>query len=101
MTSHPPHEYSSLTGEQTGVLWTFERDADAAGGWRKLEEPFLNISVFYEFPIFDAQGFLALQFHPDFDSNGLMYSWYSVFYEDTGRTTRLSEFRVCITAYYT
>ena len=76
------------------MLWTFERDADAAGGWTKMAEPFLNISVFYEFLAFDAQGFLTVRFHPDYHNNGLLYSWYSVFYQDVGRSTRLSEFRV-------
>ena len=78
------------------MLWTFERDADAAGGWTKLDEPFLNVSVHYESLFYDEQGFLAVRFHPDFENNGLLYSWYSYFYEDVGRTTQLVEFRVSI-----
>ena len=87
--------FLSVTGEQTGVLWVFERDVTAAGGWRQLARPFMNISVHIDFEDYDEQGFLAVRFHPQFSSNGLLYSWYSIFEAGFGRSTRLSEFRVC------
>ena len=88
-------------GEQIGLLWAFERDTSAPGGWQKLEEPFMNLTVYYERLNYDEQGFLALRFHPKYSENGLFYSWYSVFKtgEEFERASRLSEFRVILLFY--
>ena len=84
-------------GEQIGLLWVFERNDTAAGRWTKLDEPFMNISVYYGNLNYDEQGFLALRFHPQYTENGLLYVWYSTFDFDAEiRSSRLSEFRVSI-----
>lgn len=71
-----------------------ERDDSVLGGWRRLENPFLNISVFYGSGGYSEQGFLATRFHPNYVNNGLLYSWYTVRGGIGEVSTLLAEFQV-------
>ena len=84
-----------FSAEQVGLVWVLTRNAGITGGWERLPEPFLDIDVYFEGRPGDEQGFLALEFHPDYTNNGLFYCWYSYrLSSNDPRYTRLSEFRV-------
>lgn len=81
--------------EQIGVIWLLSRQGEG-GEWTLQQEPFLNISVYYDNTVPGSEeGLLAVRFHPNYITTGYLYAWYSVYYsEEDRRFTRLSEFRV-------
>jgi glucose/arabinose dehydrogenase len=71
----PGHLY--LT-DQTGILWAIDIDSGA-------KTPFLDVTPWMYTPLgiegpgsFDERGLLGVAFHPDYESNGLLYTYLSV-----------------------
>ncbi len=84
-------------GDQLGVVYVLDKDGN------RLETPFIDLrdQLTPLLKAFDERGLLALAFHPDFASNGLLYINYSAkrragspFTGKTAYTWRTSEFKV-------
>jgi glucose/arabinose dehydrogenase len=72
----PGHENTLFVGDQTGQIWA----VDVKKGDRKL---FADLSGrliplgIKAFKLYDERGLLGLAFHPDFEDNGLFYTYAS------------------------
>ena len=75
--------------EQVGVVHIYYKNGT------KLEEPFMDIThmVLTSTREGDERGFLGLVFHPDYETDGRVFTYFSITHENSQRV-RISEFRV-------
>lgn len=72
----PGHKNTLFIGDQTGQIWAVDTKTSSKKLFLDLSDRLIPLGI-KAFKLYDERGLLGLAFHPDFNDNGLFYTYAS------------------------